>query len=163
MNRRNVKVEKIFITELKERYANEITNKNRILNEKSWHIGFADFINQFIQTELKKYDQQLYYNVYHKNGRTYPSPKTIYRAFIKDEEASINLLNICGWFMFQEAWENEMARFDFSSEIIKENNNFHTSSFTNMEAGGEIDIKIKNSTARIANVKAVKDININIE
>lgn len=162
-NRKLVKVEEAFSSELKERFESDLKKVDSALRNKTWLVAFTDFINQFIQNELVNYDKDLYQRVYHKNGRKYPSEKTISRAFITDLKASTDLLNICGWYMFKDSWSKEINRFDFASVVREENRSQYATQVKNLNAGTDIKVKIKNTTANIDDVKAGGAVDINIE
>lgn len=161
-NRKNIKVESAFLSIVQERFKTQEVKVDPSLRKRSWAIQFAELLNRFIHQDLALLDPNLYQKVYAKNGGEYPSPKTISRAFVKEGAASLDLLHICGWYLFGENWTTEQQRFDFSKAAHSKQANHAGSQVSNLDAGGEIKVIIKNTRATIDQIKAGQNITFDI-
>jgi len=161
-NPKNIRVDERFIIELKRKFNSSQERLNNQFPDQNWQTQFSYFINQFIHRELVNYDKNLYQKVYHKTNGGYPGERTISRAFLKEREASIDLISICGWYLFEEEWKIKVKQFDFSKQFVNNNQGNFSAQVSNLSAGENLSVNIKNTIAKIDNLKSGRNININI-
>ena len=100
MSRKNIRYEIILREELvaavEEREAVDKINPRVI----------ADALREFMDFQLANYDSRLA----KKLSSTFPTAKTI-RRFQQEPSASIELLELCGYYIFKAEWPNQRGNY----------------------------------------------------
>ena len=157
-NKKRVEVEETFINAV----FNKLKSDKKVLPLGTLQDRIADRINNFIHDELQSFDKNLHQRVHRIYGGNYPGPKTISRAFITERLASVDLLNVCGWYLFKEDWSIENKQFNFTQKTNSTDASDYPTQATNITAGKDLTVKVKNTAAKIYNVKAGRNIHIDI-
>ncbi len=110
----NIVVHPDFVAQLNIVFEEQIPKLPRNQKQKGWSGKFAYYIKVFIQEELYQYDPNLQVLMRYKVEKGFPDPKTVKRAFRSGEKnrASVDFLNVCGWYVYKTAWPTIRDSFD---------------------------------------------------
>ncbi|MEL7117843.1 MAG: hypothetical protein AAFO07_00320 [Bacteroidota bacterium] len=162
-NKNRIIVEKEFSTLIK----NKLADDRKALQSANEKDKIAHRLNQFIKENLESYDQNLHARAIRLSGGDYPSQKTIERAFFTDYMASIDLLEICGWYIFGDQWVIERKQFAFEQSKKSTNSEGNTIDASEFEAGSDIKIDVDQkkgvSSTKLHKFKSGGKIDINIK
>ncbi len=153
---KRLEVDNTFIQALQEKFEAEQPKLKSSITKYTWKKQLAYLLNNFIQKELVDLDVDLHDRVYHKENNEWPSYKTIERMMVTDKKAILDLLQVCGWYVFGAEWKNKRNQFSFLKiEIIEDI----------LPKDEIIKTKITQNTTnniKTTKIKAKKDIDIDV-
>ncbi len=117
---KRLEVDNRFIQALQEKFEEEKPKLKSVLTKYTWKKQLAYLLNDFIQKELADLDIDLHDRVFHKENNEWPGYRTIERMMVTDKKAILDLIQVCGWYIFGVEWVNQRHQFSFVGVVNEE-------------------------------------------